>query len=173
VERQQAGRSGMPAAIDPHNRSVCGPERSTVTVYLDPSSLVKLYVTEVGSDGVRELADQAAVVATSIVAYAETRATLARLRRSADLTPAKFAAAKREFERQWPSYLALEVTALIIHEAGDFAERYALRGFDALHLASFADIARRAGSRETRFSSFDDRLNQVSRDVARRLEHAK
>jgi hypothetical protein len=48
----------------------------------------------------------------------------------------------------------LEVTAPVSQEAGEFAERYALRGFDALRLASFAEIARRAGSAETRFSSF-------------------
>jgi predicted nucleic acid-binding protein len=140
-----------------------------VTLYLDTSSLVKLYVTEVGSDEVRELVAQAAVVATSIVAYAEARAALARLRRSGDLSPAKFVAAKSAFDGEWQSYLTLEVTALLSREAGDFAERYGLRGFDALHLASFAEVVRRAGPRETRFSSFDDRLNKASRDVTRRF----
>jgi predicted nucleic acid-binding protein len=65
--------------------------------------------------------------------------------------------------------LTLEVTAALSREAGDFAERYALRGFDALHLTSFAELARRAGPGDTRFSSFDDRLNKAARDVARRL----
>jgi uncharacterized protein len=141
-----------------------------VTLYLDTSSLVKLYVEEVGSDHVRDLVAEAAVVATSIVAYAETRAALARLRRSGDLTPAKFSAAKRNFEAQWSAFLALEVTAPVGQEAGEFAERYALRGFDALHLASYAEIARRAAPAETRFSSFDDQLNKAARDVARRLQ---
>jgi predicted nucleic acid-binding protein len=40
-----------------------------MTLYLDTSSLVKLYVDEVGSDEVRDLVAEAAVVATSIVAY--------------------------------------------------------------------------------------------------------
>ncbi len=62
---------------------------------MDTSSLVKLYVEEVGSDEVRELVSQAAVVATSIVAYPETHAALTRLRRSGDLTARSFAAAKR------------------------------------------------------------------------------
>ena len=140
-----------------------------MTLYLDTSSLVKLYVQEVGSEDVRNLLAQAAVVSTSIVAYPETRAALARLRRSGDLTPATFAAAKRNFEEQWPAFLALEVTAAVSREAGHFAERYALRGFDALHLASFAEIARRADITDTRFSSFDDRLNKAARVVARRL----
>jgi uncharacterized protein len=140
-----------------------------VTLYLDTSSLVKLYVQEVGSEDVRNLVARAAVVATSIVAYPETRAALARLRRSGDLTPAKLAAAKRSFEEQWPAFLTLDVTAAVSREAGDLAERYALRGFDALHLASFAEVARRAGPADTRFSSFDDPLNKAARDVTRRL----
>ena len=116
---------------------------------------------------------QAAVVATSIVAYPEARAALTRLRRSGDLSPAKFAAAKRSVDAQWPAFLALDVTASVSREAGDFAERYALRGFDALHLSSFAEITRRAGNTETRFSSFDDRLNNAARDVARRLQRCR
>ena len=140
-----------------------------MTLYLDTSSLVKLYVEEVGSDDVRDLVAQAAVVATSIVAYPETRAVLARLRRSGDVMAARFVAAKRGFEAQWPAFLTLEVTSALSREAGEFAERYALRGFDALHLASFAEIARRAGPPHTRFSSFDDPLNKAARDVARRL----
>lgn len=144
-----------------------------MTLYLDTSSLVKLYVEEVGSEDVRGLVAQATVVATSVVAYPETRAALTRLRRDEHLTPAKFATAKRSFEAQWPAFLALEVTAPVSREAGEFAERYALRGFDALHLASFAEIARRAAPAETRFSSFDDRLNKASRDVARRLQSGR
>src|SRR5215471_1399297 len=100
----------------------------------------------------RHLVARAAVAATSIVAYPETRAALARLRRSGDLSPAKFAAAKRSFDAQWPAFLTLDVTPPVSQEAGDFAEHYALRGFDALHLASFAEISRRAGPAETRFS---------------------
>ncbi len=144
-----------------------------MTLYLDTSSLVKLYVEEIGSDDVRELVGESVVVSTSTVAYPETRAALARLRRSGDLSPATFAAAKRSFERQWPAFFTLDVTEPVSREAGELAERYALGGFDALHLASFAEIARKAGPAKTRFSSFDDRLNKASRDVARRLQNGR
>ena len=144
-----------------------------MTLYLDTSSLVKLYVEEVGSGDVRGLVAQATVVTTSIVAYPETRAALARLRRGGDLSPAKCAAAKRAFEAQWAAFLTLEVTASVSREAGAFAEEYALRGFDALHLASFAEIARRAGPAATRFSIFDDRLNEAARDVSRQLQKGR
>lgn len=141
-----------------------------MTLYLDTSSLVKLYVTESGSDVVRQLVGDANVVATSVVAYAETRAALTRLRREGVLTASKLTSAKREFDEQWPTYLTLVATDSLCRAAGELAEKYSLRGFDSIHLASFAEIARRAGTDDTRFSSFDDRLNQAARKVARTLE---
>ena len=140
-----------------------------MTVYLDTSSAIKLYISEAGSEEVRRLVRDATVVATSAVTYAETRAALARLRRQRALTAARFGSAKREFEEQWPSFVKLDATDALCRTAGEFAERYRLRGFDSLHLASFAEVARRAGPRETRFSSFDDRLNEAARKLARRL----
>ena len=143
-----------------------------MTVYLDTSSLVKLYVREAGSDLVRRLVVDANVVATSVVAYAETRASLARLRRQGMLTARTFASAKREFEGQWPAYLTLEATDSLCRAAGNLAEKYDLRGFDSIHLASFAEVARRAGARDTRFSCFDDRLNRAAHRLIRTFERA-
>ena len=80
-----------------------------MTLYLDTSSLVKLYIAELGSDAVRRLVDQAAVVTTYGIAYPETRAALARRRRERALTPAAFTRATRGFEDDWPS-LSLPVT---------------------------------------------------------------
>ncbi len=141
-----------------------------MTLYLDTSSLVKLYMTEAGSEDVRRLVGDADVVATSVVAYAETRAALARLRREGVLTASKLTSAKREFEEQWPTYLTLEATNSLCRTAGEFAEKYGLRGFDSIHLASFAEIARRAGAAAMRFSSFDDRLNVAARKLTRTLQ---
>lgn len=141
-----------------------------MTLYLDTSSLVKLYVTEAGSEVVRQLVGDANVVATSVVAYPETRAALARLRRDRVLTGSELTSAKREFEEQWPTYLTLEATDPLCRAAGELAEKYSLRGLDSIHLASFAEVARRAGTDDTRFSSFDDRLNQAARKVTRILK---
>ena len=95
---------------------------------------------------------------------------LARLRREGALTVSKYTAAKREFVQQWPSFLTLDATNALCRTAGELVERYRLRGFDSVHLATFAEVARRAGARETRFSSFDDRLNQAAQRLARTLE---
>ena len=75
-----------------------------MTLYLDTSSAIKLYVLEAGSDVVHALVNDAAVVATSSITYAETRAALARLRRDRALSAQKFTSAKRDFEQQWPSF---------------------------------------------------------------------
>ena len=143
-----------------------------MTLYLDTSSLVKLYVAEPGSDVVRRLVKQATIVATSAVAYPETRAALARRRRERVLTAAAFTRATRAFEDDWPRYLAVAVSASICRVAGDLAERYRLRGYDAVHLASYLEIARRAGISETQFSSFDERLNRAARAAMRALARA-
>lgn len=136
-----------------------------MTLYLDTSSLIKLYVAETGSDAVQQAVGEATAVSTSLVAYAETRAGLVRLRREGQLTGPEFSSAKRQFEEQWPSYLAVEVTDALCRVAGQLAETFNLRGFDSIHLASFAEVVRRAGRDDTRFSSFDDRLNQAARKL--------
>ena len=143
-----------------------------MTLYLDTSSLIKLYVSEIGTDAVRQAIGEATIVSTSVVAYAETRAGLARLRREGQLDTSEFASAKRQFEEQWSTYFAVEVTDSLCRAAGDLAERYALRGFDSIHLASFAEVARGAGARQTRFSSFDSALNRAARLLSRKLAHA-
>jgi len=138
-----------------------------VTLYLDTSSLVKLYVAESGSDDVRARVGHATIVATSAIAYPEARAALARRRRERALRPAAFAAAKRQFEEDWPKYLAVQLTDALCREAGRLAERYALRGYDAVHLASFLEVARHAGMAGTQFSSYDDRLSHAARRAVR------
>ena len=140
-----------------------------MTLYLDTSSLVKLYVAEPGSDAVRKLVDDATVVATSSIAYTETRAALARRHRERGLRPAAFASAKKTFEADWPKYFTVDVTSALCREAGEFAERYRLRAYDSVHLAAFAEVAREAGVRDTRFSSFDEALNRAARSLGRTL----
>lgn len=140
-----------------------------MTLYLDTSSLVKLYVAEPDSDHVQADVDRATVVATSTIAYAETRAAMARRRRERALTGAAFGAVKRKFEADWPKYVTVEVTEALSKHAGELAERYALRGYDSVHLASFLEVAGQAGVAQSQFSSFDDRLNAAARRAARAL----
>ncbi len=135
-----------------------------MTIYLDSSSLVKVYVQEPGTEVVRGLLLEAAAAVTSVIAYAEVRAALARLRRERGLTPRAFAEAKRVFEQDWPMFVAIDVSPLVYRLAGLLAERHRLRGFDALHLASFQQVLERADD-DVQFSSADDRLTRAAREL--------
>ena len=140
-----------------------------MTLYLDTSSLVKLYVVEPGSTTVHDHVGSADLVATSSIAYTEARAGLARRRRERALTPAAFVAAKKALDTDWPTYLSVEVTPSLCREAGELAERYRLRAYDSVHLAAFAEVARAAGPGNTLFSSFDAALDRAARLLSKTL----
>ena len=140
-----------------------------MTLYLETSSLVKLYVAEPGSEHVRAQVERATVVATSLIAYPEARAAFARRRRERMFPPSAFDAAKRTLEADWPKYLAVQVTEALCKDAGQLAERYALRGYDSVHLASYLEVARHAGAANTEFASSDDRLNIAAGRAVRAL----
>jgi uncharacterized protein len=128
-------------------------------LYLDTSSLVKLYVEESGTLETERLVDEASLVCTSVVAYAEARSALARLHRERKLSEEEHELAKADLNEDWPRYLAIEVTREVWHVAGGLAEKHALRGFDSIHLASFLHLANTDLGEPVQFSSFDDRLN--------------
>lgn len=112
-----------------------------MTLYLDTSSLVKLYVQEEGSEAVQALASQTAVITTSWLAYTEARAAFASKYREGVLTDDEYQPVVAAFEQDWPKYLRLEVSYPILLEAGQLAERLGLRASDAIHLASAIYIA--------------------------------
>lgn len=140
-----------------------------MTLYVDTSSLVKLYVAESGSDEVRGLVAGARIVATSAIAYAEARAAFARLRRERALRPGEYRGVKQALDADWPRYVAVDVTSDLSRAAGDLAERHALRGYDSVHVASYLRIARDDPDGDVVFSSFDAKLNRAARREARGL----
>lgn len=138
-------------------------------LYLDTSSLVKLYVQEPGTQQVEGLVERAELVATSVVAYAEARAALARRRRESGLTPAEYRRSRTALDADWPRLLTLEVSEPLARLAGDLAEREKLRGFDALHLASYLTVAEEFRGEDVRFSAADKALTRAARRATRRM----
>ncbi|HYO11730.1 MAG TPA: type II toxin-antitoxin system VapC family toxin, partial [Thermoanaerobaculia bacterium] len=106
-------------------------------LYLDTSSLVKIYVEEAGSDLVWGWVDEAEAIATSCVAYPEAMSALARRRANGDLDARSFQAVQETFESDWPSFVQLPVRE---RRAGALAVKHLLRGFDAVHLAAAFDL---------------------------------
>lgn len=113
--------------------------------YLDTSALVKLYVREDGSERIRALVEGSEVVATCKIAIAEARAALARAFRSQAINGEGYREAVTSLKADWDKYLRLEVTDGLILLAGDLAEMFSLRGFDAIHLAAIQTLCQGAG----------------------------
>jgi uncharacterized protein len=105
-------------------------------VYFDSSALVKLVVEEAGSDIAAVLWDGCAAALASRIAYPEVCAALAAAGRNRDLTDHALARARRAWGRYWEAIRPVEMDARIERSAGELASRHALRGADAVHLAS-------------------------------------
>jgi uncharacterized protein len=141
-----------------------------VILYLDTSSLVKLYVDEDGSDIVREWVDDAEAVATSRVAYPETLSALARRWNRGDLTDEEMGLARESFAGDWPVFLLLPVQE---RRAGGLVIEHLLRGFDAVHLAAAQELFERFPSEEVVFSTFDGALLKAARSEGLSTLHPK
>ncbi len=90
---------------------------------------------------------------SSILCYPEGRAALAAARRGSRLTVVTHRRALEEFESLQGELSLIGIDAQLAHEAGQLAEQFALRGYDAVHLAS----ALAAGEAIT-FVSWDEDL---------------
>jgi predicted nucleic acid-binding protein len=134
-------------------------------VYLDTSALVKLYAEEEdGRELVHRAVEESERIATSTVAYAEARAGLARKQREGTFTAEELRRAVSDLDDDWPAYVRLNVSDPVARQAGELAERHALRGFDAIHLASVARLGE--GFEDLRFLAFDVRLTDAARQAS-------
>ncbi len=130
-------------------------------LYLDTSSLVKLYVEESESSKIAEMVDSCKVAATSLIAYAEARAAYARRFREKAFGKKEYHLLLSAFEEDWKNYFIIRVKSALVKLAGDFAEKHALRGFDAIHLSSAVTLKNEIES-PVYFSCFDERLLAAS-----------
>jgi predicted nucleic acid-binding protein len=134
-----------------------------VNPYLDSSSLLKLFLEEAGSTFVEDLVNEAMQCATSVVAWPESRAGLARAHRSGRLTDDEYGTAVRDLTFFWERGHLIDLTPHLAIHAGDLAARYFLRGLDAIHLASALTLQEGLGEAVS-FSSFVERLNKAAAD---------
>jgi uncharacterized protein len=143
-----------------------------VILYLDTSALVKIYVEEKGSTGVREKADEAEGIATSRIAYAEARAALARKLRESGLSRSGYRTIIGHLDRDWEAYFTVDVSDAVVKFAGVLAERHALRGADAIRLASAVTLGQQGGESIV-FFCFGERLAMAARKEALRIVNSQ
>ena len=133
-------------------------------LYLDTSAWVKLYVQEPGSKELRARANKAEVLAASVAAYPEARAAFARLKAQGISTEAKHHQRLAQLNLDWENLLRIELTPAVVRTAGDLAEVYGLRGFDAIHLASALWLKEKTDT-PLYFAVFDQRLRTAAERV--------
>lgn len=105
-------------------------------LYLDTSAFLKLFLREEGSDDLRRIWGASNERTTSRLMYPEARAALASADRAGRFQAGQYVRAKRELEQVWANLHVLELTPSVAEAAGRLAEQHALRGADAVHLAS-------------------------------------
>lgn len=133
-----------------------------MTLYLDTSALVKLFVNEADSPKTRALSDRATLIVTSVLTYLEAHSALARRVREKSLTVDLAQLATDQLDDRWTKYSPIPVTTELIRSAATLVTRYPLRAYDALHLASAFDAQRRL-NRSITFAAFDQVLNRAAK----------
>lgn len=107
-----------------------------MNTYFDTSTMVKLVLSEPGSEHAVTLWRRTDRALASALTYVETRAALAAARRALRIADAGFTDVKQQFERHWHQVVVIGVERPLLRFASSLAEVHGLRGYDAVHLAS-------------------------------------
>jgi predicted nucleic acid-binding protein len=104
--------------------------------YLDASAWVKRYYVEPGSGWVRRLFQQSAVFASASLGLVEVASTLARKEKAGDIPRSRLDQALLDLRQDWQQFAKVHLTDEVLTDAFRVARANALRGSDAVHLAS-------------------------------------
>ncbi|MGH2556688.1 MAG: type II toxin-antitoxin system VapC family toxin [Actinomycetota bacterium] len=129
--------------------------------YFETSALLKLMLNEEGAEQAATLWASADVVVAGRLAYPEARAALAAAVRGGRLSAPGHNNAVGQLQRRWRQLHVVDLDQDLAEAAGDLAERHALRGYDAVHLASALAV----GRRETLLATWDTDLATAARDA--------
>ena len=135
-------------------------------LYLDTSALVKLYVSERGSERMTELAlsDASHSLATCAITQVEFHSAIDRRRRGEGLGEDEAERAVGEFTEQFRSaFFVYPVDDRMLELACVMVRRHALRAYDAVHLAACLFLLRLYARDDLTFVSADRRLLTAAR----------
>ena len=127
-----------------------------MTIYVDASALLKLYLSERDSEYAEDLLSDAGDWLTGRHTTVEVRRNLVRHLHGQDLVDAQ-----AQFRRDLANIAIVELTSQVCEAAAQLAEATGARALDALHLGA----AKVAGEGGIPFVTFDLRQAQVARTL--------
>lgn len=136
-----------------------------ITIYLESSALVKRYAKEGGTNFIIGLMRPSArnVIYSAKITEVEVCAALSRRRKGLTITANQAAKSISRFRRVFAKrFFAADLTDKIVEEAIRLTDIYALRGYDAVQLATVLEINRKRlsdGLSALIFVSADAELN--------------
>lgn len=131
-----------------------------MTLYVDSSALLKLYVDEADSGDAQAIVDADAVRVTAWLTLVEVRRNVGRLLTGSDLSRAREAC-----ERDLDAMALVTLDERGWWRADDIGEVLGVRSLDALHLAA----AQQLRIPDLLFCTFDLRLGQAARQLGFRV----
>lgn len=146
--------------------------RSKYALYMDTSALIKLFVEEDGSARVRGLAQgrgSADILLVSRLGFTEASVSLARMVHLGRISAAELPHHQGSLEDYWDqSIQEVELTEEVLEDARQLAQRFPLRTYDAIHLASAREARRMLRGLfdgEVQFLAFDAALLKAAEAV--------
>jgi uncharacterized protein len=127
-----------------------------VTIYVDSSALLKLYVEEESSDRTRQILSGDVYWVTAMHTLVEVRRALSRLLEGETLEQAR-----RIFDDHWRGMEVVALDEETCERAAELAEETGARTLDALHLAA----ADRVGGGALDLATFDARQADAARSL--------
>jgi len=131
-------------------------------LFCDTSALLKLYIVEAGSEALKSRVAEAEAVAVCRIAWAEAYAALSRRAREVPDDAELIERAKAALTADWPRFIVLEIDQTLVELAGEYADMFALRGYDSIQLAA-AFEAGRVSQSSILFACFDTRLSKAAK----------
>jgi len=104
--------------------------------YLDTSAWAKRYYDEPGSRWVRRVFGASVDMSCAALGLVELIGALARKVKAGGMDPDAMQGALDEIDRSWPDFLNVDLIPEVLALAMEVARTWALRGADAVHLAS-------------------------------------
>jgi predicted nucleic acid-binding protein len=132
-----------------------------VILFCDTSALIKLLISEPGSDQMVESSLHAEAIAVCRITWAEVMAGMARRQRDDPISGDDIEQARQRLIDRWDHFTIVEVSQPLVETAGRFADVFALRGYDSVQLAAAHELHVNSEQPVT-FACYDRRLNQAA-----------